>query len=211
MCARCEAQPKPGRSGRLSQMKPELLSGGGVTAFEKAKMPIILNSNPDQVVMSIWNFTPGWNVEQHGPMPSTYNAKVETIYQRPTFKPYAMNRCLVILTSFQEGQERIIDGKKKKFQYKITKENTHEFCVAGLYRIYQGEIYHTVVTTEANELMAKIHNTQKRMPIVLEPWEEQYWLSGEPFENFADRSNVHLEATPLFSEQPSDKQGGLFD
>ena len=211
MCARCEAQPKPGKSGRLTQMKPEMLAGGGVTAFEKAKLPIILNSNPDEVVMSTWNFTPGWNVEQNGPAPSTYNARIETIDQKPTYAPHLGNRCLVVLTSFQEGQERIIDGKKKKFQYKITKENTHEFCVAGIYRIYKGEIYHTVITTEANELMAKIHNTMKRMPVILEPWEEKYWLEGEPMKNFADRANVHLEATPLFKESPQQKQGGLFD
>lgn len=212
MCARCEAQPKPGRPGRLSSMKKEELAGEAFNAFEKSRMPIVLNTDPDKVVLSTWNFTPGWNAEQYGPAPSTYNARVETIHEKPTFKPFLENRCLVIFTAFQEGQERIVDGKKKKFQYKITKENTHEFCVAGIYRVFQGELYHTVVTTQANELMARIHNTQLRMPMVLEPWEERFWLEGEPMKNFADRSNVILEATPLFKEspQPPGKDKDLF-
>ena len=36
----------------------------------------------------------------------------------------------------------------------------------------------TIVTCEANELMAEIHNVKKRMPLVLSPELESDWLSG---------------------------------
>ena len=37
----------------------------------------------------------------------------------------------------------------------------------------------TIITTDANPLMAEIHNTKKRMPIILKPeFEKEYLLTG---------------------------------
>ena len=49
-----------------------------------------------------------------------------------------------------------------------------------------GEIIksYSIVTTEANELMAEIHNNKKRMPVILEPDQEENWLKGEEINDF---------------------------
>ncbi len=44
-----------------------------------------------------------------------------------------------------------------------------------------GEVYEscTIVTTEANELMAKIHNSNRRMPVIIDPDVRDIWLSND--------------------------------
>ena len=62
-----------------------------------------------------------------------------------------------------------------------------------------GEIKDTysIVTTQANQLMAEIHNTKKRMPIILKPEDESKWLQHEPINKFAYPYEVYLIATKL--------------
>jgi putative SOS response-associated peptidase YedK len=82
----------------------------------------------------------------------------------------------------------------------------HElFAIAGLWSQWEdtsnGEIIfsYTMVTTEANELMAKIHNTKKRMPLILTPENEKAWLEGADY-HFFTHPKVDLMATPIFPE-----------
>lgn len=64
--------------------------------------------------------------------------------------------------------------------------NLHEpFVFSGLWSEWldksTGKLLHTytILTTEANELMSKIHNTKKRMPVILHPDQEAAWLNGQ--------------------------------
>lgn len=60
--------------------------------------------------------------------------------------------------------------------------NDVPFAFAGLWSEWLGKskdepVYtYTVLTTEANELMRKIHNTKKRMPIIISNGNETDWL-----------------------------------
>jgi putative SOS response-associated peptidase YedK len=62
-----------------------------------------------------------------------------------------------------------------------------------------GEIKNTyaILTTVANPLMAEIHNTKKRMPIVIKQEGETKWLQHEPIEQFAYPYDVDLIAIKL--------------
>jgi putative SOS response-associated peptidase YedK len=53
---------------------------------------------------------------------------------------------------------------------------------------------YTILTTEANPLMAEIHNIKKRMPIVLKREDETKWLEHEPIQDFAFPYSVDLIA-----------------
>ena len=46
----------------------------------------------------------------------------------------------------------------------------------------------TILTCPANELMAEIHNTKKRMPVILETSQESLWLEG----NLDPKEFIHL-------------------
>ena len=52
----------------------------------------------------------------------------------------------------------------------------------------------TIVTTEANELMAEIHNTKKRMPVLLREADRTKWLSGTDYHDFEFTYEVDLVA-----------------
>jgi putative SOS response-associated peptidase YedK len=75
-----------------------------------------------------------------------------------------------------------IDPKEKKKQKCLgTLPNEEMFAFVGLWNEWKdpstGEYLktYTILTTEANELMSKIHNSKKRMPIILN---DKTWLSS---------------------------------
>jgi putative SOS response-associated peptidase YedK len=55
---------------------------------------------------------------------------------------------------------------------------------------------YTIVTTEANTLMAEIHNNKKRMLIILTPDHENEWLKGLEINDFA-KDEIDLLATQI--------------
>lgn len=92
--------------------------------------------------------------------------------EKPSFKDSINKRCLVIVDGFYEWQWLDKVGKSKQ-KYLITHKQDEPFAFAGLYNDWlnpaTGDIRrtYTIVTTEANELMAEIHNNKKRMPVSL--------------------------------------------
>jgi putative SOS response-associated peptidase YedK len=106
---------------------------------------------------------------------------------------------LVLANGFYEWQWLDVKGKNKvKYQIGIADEAL--FAFAGLYSYWKNERTSeivrtfTIVTTEANTLMAKIHTIKKRMPIILQPEDEQNWLQMGNVEKFAFPYQVDLVA-----------------
>ena len=171
-----------------------------IISFTHPRTPIITNKEPAQIQMYHWGLIPSWSkdktIQQY-----TLNAKIETLYEKPSFKNSVDNRCLIIATGFMEWQWLDPKGKKKQ-QYLITIPNGEPFAMAGLYNSWvdktSGEVVdtYTMVTTEANELMSRIHNIKKRMPVILTPENEMDWLKGNKIKDFTN-CNLELEATEI--------------
>lgn len=51
-----------------------------------------------------------------------------------------------------------------------------------------------LLTTEANSFMADIHNSKKRMPVILNKEDEQSWLNQTPYQEFMFPYQVQLIA-----------------
>ena len=119
----------------------------------------------------------------------TLNAKIETLNEKPAFKNSVKNRCLVIADGFYEWKWLDEKGRKKQ-KYLITLPDSDLFAFAGIWSEWQnkstGEIInsYSIITTEANELMAEIHNSKKRMPVILTKKNEKDWLGGEEINDF---------------------------
>jgi putative SOS response-associated peptidase YedK len=112
----------------------------------------------------------------------TFNAKAETIFEKPSFRTsIKTKRCLVLVDGFFEWQH--ISGNK--YPYYIRKADESAFALAGIWDSWEnkntGEEERTfsIITTEANTLLAQIHNTKKRMPVILKQADEQNWLSED--------------------------------
>jgi putative SOS response-associated peptidase YedK len=107
------------------------------------------------------------------------NAKAEGIEKKPAFREaFRQRRCLVPVDNFYEWQK--VDGGKQP--YAIGLKGGSLMALAGLWvnwRSPAGERVRSfaIVTTEANELCARLHN---RMPVVLTPEDWPAWLGEQP-------------------------------
>lgn len=148
------------------------------------QMPVITSEQSNEMMLYHWGLIPWWTKDSAAASEirkHTLNAKSETVFEKPSFaKAIKSQRCLVLASGFYEWQE--YNGKK--YPYYITLKGKDDFAFAGIYDMWAdketGEVINTysILTTEANPLMAKIHNTKKRMPVILTPNIEMDWLGA---------------------------------
>ncbi len=153
--------------------------------FTFLRWPVVTSEHPELIQLYHWGLIPFWckNMDTANELRiHTLNAVSETVFEKPSFKHcIKRKRCLVLTSGFFEW--RTIG--KKKYPYFISLKSRELFAMGGLYDtftdIQTGEILHTftVLTTPANTLMEKIHNSKKRMPAILKKQEEKEWLQKE--------------------------------
>jgi len=174
-----------------------------VNGFSHPGMLMITGKRPDLVTVAEWGLVPDWakDVVAFRKQANTLNAMVETIDEKPSYKNSVQNRCLVPVNSIFEY--KWLDQKgKEKLLHRIQLKDNKIFSLAGIYSKFQDPVTgapvgsFSLVTTAANTLMAEIHNSKKRMPVILHPDEEALWLAGENMENFKDRTEIDLIAEP---------------
>lgn len=159
-----------------------------INGFTFPKTPVITNQDAKIITHFQWGLIPNW-AQDDTIKKYTLNARIETLHQKPSFKESINNRCLVIADGFFEWQWLDEKGKKKQ-PYLITLPNHELFSFAGIWsewlNINTGELVNTysILTSEANELMSEIHNSKKRMPVILNQKNELDWLNASPIENF---------------------------
>lgn len=174
---------------------PEIeFPSGEINGFTHPVLPIITIENPDIITGMEWGLLPFWATNKSF-QKNTLNCKIETAEEKPSFKNSINNRCLVIVDGFFEWKHVTINGKLVKEKFLLTVPGGDLFTFAGLYSHWNGINTFTILTTEANELMASIHNTKKRMPVILRKDEEALWLSQEAFAPFHNRTEIQLVAT----------------
>jgi putative SOS response-associated peptidase YedK len=161
----------------------ELYKPGAYNGFQFPQTPVITNKHPYTIKLYGWGLIPFWSKDETI-RAKTLNARVETIHQKPSFRSVVSNRCLVLADGFYEWQWLDEKGKQKQ-KYELALPNNEPFAFAGLWSEWlnksTGELIYTytILTTEANELMSKIHNSKKRMPVIISPNHEQDWLQGK--------------------------------
>lgn len=155
---------------------------GNFNAFDHPQTPIICKSG--FIEIGEWGLIPSWAKDKSF-QNKTVNARIETIAEKPSFKSSINNRCLIIADGFYEWQWLDTKGKNKQ-KYLLSMPDNELFTFAGLYSDWKNPLTnqiirtYTIITTEANELMAQIHNSKKRMPVVLA--NENEWLNSSVLE-----------------------------
>jgi len=159
------------------------------SAFTFPRLPVITGKDNHLIRMYNWGLIPSWVKDEsyaQGIRTKTFNAKSETLMEKPSFRnAVRTNRCLVISKGFFEWQQR----ENKKIPYYIGLEDDQLFGFAGLCDTWvnpqSGEMNYTfsIITTAANPLLAVIHNTKQRMPVILPLEKEQNWIDpGVPLD-----------------------------
>ncbi|MCI0522304.1 MAG: SOS response-associated peptidase [Bacteroidales bacterium] len=153
-------------------------------AYSLPTLPVVCSDEPSVIRLFRWGLVPSWVRDEREAdeiLLKTFNARSETLDVKPAFRDsFVSRRCLVPVRGFFEWQH--IGGRKVPWYIRLRDEDI--FSLAGVWdswTISGGVTLNTfsVVTTRANSLMEEIHNTKKRMPVILPSGVEKLWLRGE--------------------------------
>lgn len=157
--------------------------------FQYPGMPVIVKESENIIDIFNWGLIPSWvrtNSDAEKIRTNTLNARAESIFDKPSFRnSISSKRCLIPATGFYEWQHQ----GKVKIPYFIEMADHSSFAFGGIWdewvNTQTGEIHHTfsIITTEANPLMAEIHNSKKRMPFILPQTLESDWLQNNLTKN----------------------------
>ncbi len=148
-----------------------------------------------------WGLVPYW-AKNTKIAYSTMNARADTVAEKPSFRrAFQKMRCLILMDGFFEWER----STKPSQPYYFSMKDEQPFACAGLYETWkvhwideekgsgkkvtwplnlggreynQGDILEScsIITTEANSLMSKIHD---RMPVILDPKDFDTWLDPQ--------------------------------
>ena len=171
-----------------------------INAFTHPKTPVITDQDPTLIKHFNWGLIPSWAKDDEIKK-FTINARLETIKEKPSFRNSVNKRCLVIANGFYEWKWLDATGKKKQ-KHLISLKDDALYAYGGIYSEWvdktTGEIVnsYSIVTTEANPLIAEIHK-KKRMPIVLKREDESNWLAGQEISDFESPYSSDLIAVAV--------------
>lgn len=157
-----------------------------INAFANPECLII--SNDSEIQEFTWGLIPFWTKSQADAEKirrMTYNARSETVFEKPSFKnAIKHHRCIIPSTGYFEYHHN--DDKTTTPYYIFLKDAPEGiFSIAGIYEKWEnketGESITTfsMLTTKGNNFTKKIHNGGKnpfRMPVILRKEDEKKWL-----------------------------------
>lgn len=151
-------------------------------AFARPWWPVVTTEQPDAITAKQWGLVPKWAAADPAGFlrkAPTFNAISEEAFDKRSFKNAMESgrRCLIPVTSFFEWQHRAVPGRKtpNKVPHRIHLRGADIFCLGGIFE--QGTF--SILTRPAQTLMATIHNTKKRQPVIIPRTFEGDWLSGQ--------------------------------
>lgn len=151
-------------------------------AFGLPDLPAICSDNPGRIRLLRWGLIPSWVRSSSAAEEiryKTFNARRESVTDKPSFsESFSSRRCIIPVRGFFEWQHL----GNQKIPWYIYRSDNDIMSLAGLWSEWEESstgvpiCTFSVVTTDANELMAGIHNTKKRMPVILGRRDESRWL-----------------------------------
>lgn len=170
--------------------------------FDHPQMVVYTDAAPREPQLSMWGLVPSWvkdDAQRKQLWNQTLLARGETMFDKPAFRTSAKSkRAIVHVEGFYEHHH----FGKRTYPYFIHLRDRDHFALAALWEQWKhqesGELLHTcsIVTTEADELMRRIHNNPKangpRMPLILTEEEEDQWLApiGSPADETAIKALI---------------------
>jgi putative SOS response-associated peptidase YedK len=127
-----------------------------------------------------WGLAPFWWKQPLKKLPPTFNARAETVAEKPMFREaFKRRRCIIPASGYYEWQD-VADGKQP--WYFTSRANDPILLIAGLWETWKNPApphdtvrSTTMVVTEPNKFAAQYHD---RMPVLLTRETTMDWLSG---------------------------------
>ena len=128
----------------------------------------------DQFRLLRWGLIPHWaDDEKIGNR--MINARIESVTEKPAYRPYTKQRCLVPATCYYEWMKK---GTGKQ-PYRIFREGDELFYMAGLWAKWKSPQQETVesYTILTQPPLEKISHIHDRMPVLVPPALTDDWLN----------------------------------
>lgn len=137
---------------------------------------VVSNEGNRTLVPMRWGLIPNWWSKPLKEMNvATFNARAETVAEKPMFrKSFERRRCLIPASGYYEWKNTP-DGKQP---YYFTRRDGEPLTIAGLWDQWHEKPVGTViksctmVITAPNEFVVDIHD---RMPVILDPQDFERW------------------------------------
>lgn len=156
--------------------------------FDHPNLPIISKIGETEIAQ--WGIIPKWIKSNHEAVEisnKTLNARIESIENKPSFsEAWKNNPCLILASGFFEWQHR----NNNKNPFYIFPKNNEVLLFGGIFSDWFDPINskwmrsYSIITKEANSLMAEIHNTKKRMPLIIPHHFAKEWILGDCKQRF---------------------------
>ncbi len=177
MCGRFALTSSPAELARQFDCLADLEVTPQYNISPTEQIAIVFNTQEEQsriVDSAQWWLTPSFSKKGLDFSHPLFNARAETLSQKPSFKGlYNTRRCIIPVNAFYEWNE----GQP----YAFTVQGGELFGMAGLWDEWSDPDGLTVrsctiITTEANSVVQPIHK-KNRMPVILDPREYDLWLN----------------------------------
>jgi putative SOS response-associated peptidase YedK len=132
-----------------------------------------------ELVSMRWGLIPAWWKKAIKDLPATFNARAETVADKPMFRSaFKRSRCIAPASGYYEW--KTINGAKQPFYFSAA--DGGPLSIAGLWDSRNDPsgpagplLSCTLIVTAANEFASRIHD---RMPVFLKPENFGAWLDG---------------------------------
>jgi putative SOS response-associated peptidase YedK len=132
-----------------------------------------------ELVPMRWGLVPSWWKKKAKETPATFNARAETVAEKPMFRSaFKRTRCLIPASGYYEWHTT--PSGKQPFYF--TARDGSPLSIAGLWDEWKdidtGEPLKsaTMIITTANDFVKPIHD---RMPVLLHQKDFEPWLTGK--------------------------------
>jgi putative SOS response-associated peptidase YedK len=139
---------------------------------------VVPGDGANQLVSMRWGLVPRWWKKTLKELPGTFNARAETVADKPMFRDaFRRHRCIIPASGYYEWQK--VPGGRQPYYINAADGGVLNF--AGLWDRWTnpqtGETTTscTIIVTDANAFTRPIHD---RMPVLLEPADFPAWLGG---------------------------------
>ena len=153
--------------------QPPITQGGEIVP--SSVVPVIASSKTGErkVFPMKWGFSQPSAAGRSGTL--LINARSETAAEKPTFREaWQKHRCVIPASGYYEWEH---DAKKKPGQkYRIHPAGKDHVWLAGLYRMEAGIPAFVILTRQADDSLAWMHD---RMPLMLPEEDVGQWINPE--------------------------------
>jgi putative SOS response-associated peptidase YedK len=143
---------------------------------------VIPGDGANNLVSMRWGLVPSWWKKSLKDVPATFNARAETVADKPAFRDaFRHRRCIIPASGYYEWRKTQGGKQPGKQPYFISAGGGGVLSFAGLWDTWRnpqtGEALMscTIIVTAANAFTRAVHD---RMPVILAPADFAAWLGG---------------------------------